>query len=87
MERPTAGIFACMRVRRALHAFLDGEAEPQRAEYVAAHLEQCSRCRIEADVVRQVIAAIRRQRPDLDAETHARLAAAIDRLVDPPRTT
>lgn len=72
-----------MQVRRTLQSFLDGEVEPHRAEAVAAHLESCSRCHVEADLFANVIAAIRRLRPDLDLAAYTRLVAAVEDLTEP----
>lgn len=79
---------SCHDVRRALQSFLDGEVPPRRAELVAAHLESCSRCGVEAAVLSRVIDAIRALRPDLDLAAYTRLVEAADQLlVDdrPPR--
>ena len=70
----------CLAVRRVLQAFLDGEVSPRHAELVAAHLESCQRCGIEARTFEAVIAALRRLRPDLDVETYTRLRQVVDRL-------
>jgi len=76
----------CRQVRRTLQAFLDGEVEPRRAELVAAHLESCARCQVEAEVFEQVIATIRQLRPDLDLAAYTRLVEATEQLSgrDPP---
>jgi anti-sigma factor RsiW len=76
------GRLPCMQVRRILQSFLDGEVEARRAEIVAAHLESCQRCGVEADVVRRVIAQIRRLRPDLDLAVYTRLVAAVEDLTE-----
>ncbi len=70
----------CRAVRRILQAFLDGEVEPRHAELVAAHLESCQRCGVEARTFQAVIAALRRLRPDLDVEAYTRLCQVVDRL-------
>ena len=71
----------CDQVRRTLQAFLDGEVVPHRAEQVAAHLEGCRRCSVEAETLEQVIIALRRLRPDLDLAAYTRLLDAVDRIV------
>jgi anti-sigma factor RsiW len=73
---------SCHEVRRMLQSVLDGEMPADRAELVAAHLESCRRCEIEAHTVRQVIAAIRRQRPDLDLAAVTRLTDVAERLAE-----
>ncbi len=44
----------CNRVRKVLQSYLDGELDDRHAAIVAAHLEDCDRCGIEADVYEQV---------------------------------
>jgi anti-sigma factor RsiW len=80
------GRLNCLQVRRTLQSFLDGEVEPRRAEMVAAHLEGCSRCHVQADVLARVIEAIQRLRPDLDLDlaAYTRLVAAVEDLTDHP---
>ncbi len=70
----------CEQVGAVLQSYLDGELGADDGELVAAHLEHCRRCGIEADTIRQVIDAIRRQRPDLDGAVLDRLRAEVDRL-------
>ena len=76
----------CRQVRRTLQAFLDGEVEARRAELVAAHLESCARCQVEAEVLAKVIATIQQLRPDLDLAAYTRLVEATEQLSgrDPP---
>jgi len=71
----------CHEVAAVLQSYLDGELEAQDADRVAAHLEHCHRCDIEATTVRKVIDAIQQQRPELDAGTYARLTGVLDELV------
>jgi len=81
MSRDDPTRLSCHDVRRALQSFLDGEVPPRRAELVAAHLESCSRCSVEAAVLMRVIDAIRELRPDLDLAAYTRLADVADRLL------
>ena len=74
---------SCEQVAEVLQAYLDGELGPQDAGLVAAHLEHCKRCRIEAATYEQVIAAIRRQRPPVPPEVNERLTALVDELLPP----
>jgi anti-sigma factor RsiW len=76
------GRLGCRQVRRTLQSFLDGEVEPRRAEMVAAHLESCSRCHVEAELLRRVIEAIQRLRPDLDLAAYTRLVAGVEDLTE-----
>jgi anti-sigma factor RsiW len=74
---------SCEQVGAVLQAFVDGELGPQDTELVAAHLEHCERCRIEARTLQRVVDTIRAQRAELDPELHARLTAMVDELVPP----
>lgn len=75
----------CRQVRRTLQAFLDGEVEPLRAELVAAHLESCSRCQVEAEMLARVIDSLQRLRPDMDLAAYTRLVEATERLTQHDR--
>jgi len=79
------GRLGCRQVRRTLQAFLDGETEPLRAELVAAHLESCSRCQVEAEILARVIDSLQRLRPDMDLAAYTRLVEATERLTEPDR--
>jgi hypothetical protein len=70
----------CHQVGAVLQAYLDGELGADDADAVSAHLAYCRQCGIERRTIEQVIAAIRRQRPDLDAEALRRLAGFVDEL-------
>lgn len=74
---------ACHEVAEVLQSYLDGELAPTDADRVAQHLSHCHRCDIEAATVQQVIDAIRRQRPTIDAGALVRLTEAIDVLGQP----
>ena len=58
--------------------------DPRQAERVAAHLESCSRCHVEAEVLSRVIEALQRLRPDLDLAAYTRLAEG---LIEPGEST
>ena len=48
----------CRRVAKVLQSYLDGEVEPPTARAVAAHLEECRRCGLEASVYSTIRTAI-----------------------------
>lgn len=73
-----------MQVRRTLQSFLDGEMDPRRTEIVAAHLESCTRCQVETETLRRVIAEIRRLRPDLNLAAYTQLVTTLDELTKRP---
>lgn len=59
----------CNRVRKVLQAYLDGELDDSQAGMVAAHLQHCDRCGIEAEIYEEVKSSLQelRQVPDPDA--------------------
>jgi len=79
------GRLGCRQVRRTLQSFLDGEVEALHAELVAAHLESCSRCQVEAEVLARVIASLQRLRPDMDLAAYTRLVESTEQLTERER--
>lgn len=49
----------CLRTSRALQRYLDGEADDLTAARVAAHLEECRRCGLQAQTYRAIKRALR----------------------------
>lgn len=76
----------CGQVERAVQSFLDGELRPADARLVAVHLRECERCGREAELVREIMATIRRQRLDPLAAPLARLTGFVDDLATPSRS-
>lgn len=74
----------CLQVARLLQSYLDGETDEVTARRVAAHLEDCRRCGLEASAYEEIRGALsRRGRPD--AQAVARLRAFGEALLsDPP---
>ncbi len=48
----------CLRAARELQAYLDGESDTRSSRMVAAHLEECRRCGLEASAYAAIKAAI-----------------------------
>ena len=80
MNRMGSGRVDCRQVMRALQTFLDGELDPEQAEFVAAHLETCRGCGPESETLERVINAIRELRKDGERAAYRRLAATAERL-------
>ena len=79
----------CYRVARVLQSYLDGEVDADTAGDVAAHLEHCRRCGLEAGTYRAIKAAIavvpaggRHPGEGVDADALARLRAFAVSLAD-----
>lgn len=68
----------CNRVRKVLQAHLDGELDDSLAGFVAAHLDQCDRCGIEAELYEQVKASLQQLRSAPDPDALARLREFAD---------
>lgn len=68
----------CHRVRKVLQSYLDGELDDRHAGMVAAHLDQCDRCGIEAELYEQVRASLQRLRSAPDPDALARLRQFAD---------
>ncbi|HUW15765.1 MAG TPA: zf-HC2 domain-containing protein [Actinomycetes bacterium] len=48
----------CHQVAKTLQAYLDGEVVPRKADQVAAHLEECRQCGLDAQTYRAIKASI-----------------------------
>ncbi|KNE84296.1 hypothetical protein ADZ36_00935 [Streptomyces fradiae] len=67
----------CLRVGRVLQSYLDGETDEVTARRVAAHLEDCRRCGLEASLYREIQHALaRRVEPDSEAVERLRTFGA-----------
>jgi hypothetical protein len=76
----------CMRIRRVLQSFLDGELDDAQREWVAAHLEACRRCGLDAATYESLRTRLSgfSQSADADREAIARLERFVDRLAGEP---
>lgn len=68
----------CNRVRKVLQAYLDGELDDRHAGMVAAHLEHCERCGIEAELYQRVKDSLQELRQAPDPAAMSRLRAFAD---------
>lgn len=76
----------CNRVRKVLQSYLDGELDDRHAGMVAAHLEHCERCGIQAETYQQVKDSLAglAQQPDPDAIARLRqFADTVPQSEDP----
>jgi hypothetical protein len=65
---------SCNEVGRSLQRFLDAELiDDVEVDELAAHLEACKRCGLEADVYRRIKHAIEHRRIEVSEETVQRL--------------
>ncbi|MGH9262551.1 MAG: zf-HC2 domain-containing protein [Acidimicrobiales bacterium] len=63
----------CREVGKLLQRYLDGETDHVATAKVAAHLEDCRRCGLEAGVYHEIKASLARQATVLPETTLARL--------------
>ena len=72
---------SCPEVGRSLQRFLDGELSDEvEIDALGAHLEECKRCGLEADVYRRIKDAIEHRRADVPEESVKRLREFGERL-------
>lgn len=71
---------SCHQVGRMIQSYLDGELDDDATHRVAAHLEDCRRCGMEADTYNALKSALRRGAPQLVGESVERLRAFGERL-------
>jgi anti-sigma factor RsiW len=74
----------CMRVRPLLQAFLDGELDDAQRQRVAAHLEACRRCGLEASTYTSLKRRLSGFGDSGDPDAVARLTEFVDQLADVP---
>ena len=72
----------CLRTSRALQRYLDGESDDLTAARVAAHLEECRRCGLQARTYLAIKQALRSGSRDVDDLTLHRLHAFSRSLAD-----
>lgn len=70
----------CREVRRLMQAFVDGELPAGGAERVAAHLQDCDRCGVDAETYRRVKQRLTRLRAPADPTALSRLERFVEEL-------
>lgn len=74
MVKSTDDVASCMEVMRKLDAYLDGQIPDElTARRIAAHLDVCRRCGLEAQTLADLKASLRRLAPRVDPSTLDRL--------------
>jgi len=71
---------SCRQVGEVLQSYLDAELDDATAAKVAAHLEDCRRCGLEADIYESVKASLQRRPDILSGEPVLRLREFGERL-------
>lgn len=57
---PTPSQMSCRQVAKVLQSYLDHELDDRSAAKVAAHLDECRRCGLEAETYEELKAVLRR---------------------------
>lgn len=70
----------CHEVGKLLQRYLDGHIDAERARRIAAHLDDCRRCGLEAETYERIKASLAARRPDVPAESITRLREFAERL-------
>ncbi|MEE9415136.1 MAG: zf-HC2 domain-containing protein [Acidimicrobiales bacterium] len=79
----THGEISCRQVAKDLQLFLDKEETSATREQLAAHLEACRECGLEAEVYDRIKDSLARTAPALDDDAVERLKAFGAQLSDP----
>lgn len=80
---PTPTEASCRQVMRYLSAYLDGEVSLAMAARIGAHLDDCRRCGLDADVYLAIKHSLARADRDVDELAVHRLQDFADHLTDP----
>lgn len=72
----------CRQVAKVLQSYLDGESPQKTSEMVAAHLETCRKCGLEASTYRAIKESIAKSQPagPKDDQALVRLREFVDDL-------
>ncbi len=72
----------CRAVVEALQFYLDGAVDPQQAELIAAHLDYCRKCGLEAETYQHIKTTLADQQTPVSPEAVERLRAFGQTLLD-----
>ena len=63
----------CRELGKVLQSYLDGDLEPDFADKIAAHLEDCRKCGLDFAAYRQIKDSLAAKTSEVDPEAVARL--------------
>jgi len=72
----------CREVGRVLQSYLDHNVEPDFAGKIAAHLDECKKCGLEASTYSKIKDSLGATRPEVDTDAIERLRSFGSRLTD-----
>lgn len=70
----------CHAVGELLQQYLDDEIDPKRGALIAAHLDDCRRCGLEAETYERIKRTLATQRPEMPDDSVERLSEFARRL-------
>jgi len=73
-------LMQCDEVGRLLQHYIDGHLDERRANRLAAHLEDCLRCGLEANTYQRIKGSLAERRGSVPADSLARLREFGERL-------
>jgi hypothetical protein len=71
---------SCEEVGKVLQEYLDDHLDPGRSERLAAHLEECRRCGLEAETYQHIKESLAARREPASDDSLARLRAFGERI-------
>jgi anti-sigma factor RsiW len=80
LGRTPPGGMNCHEVGELLQRYLDEEIDADRARRIEEHLEECRRCGMEAETYDRIKATFAAHRPEVPADSIARLRDFGERL-------
>lgn len=80
-RRGSSGEMTCHEVGELLQRYLDDHLDDERARRIEEHLEDCRRCGLEAETYERIKATLAAHRPEVPAESVARLREFGERLL------
>jgi anti-sigma factor RsiW len=83
-RRRRRDVLDCHEVAAVLQQHLDGELDHTTADAVAAHLEDCRRCGMEAETYQHLKARLAGLGAPVDEDSVRRLRDFVDRLTEEP---
>ena len=63
----------CRELGKVLQSYLDGDLEPDFADKISAHLENCRKCGLDLDTYQQIKDSLAAKLPEVDPEAISRL--------------
>ncbi len=76
----------CMRTRRILQNYCDGELDDASTNRVAAHIEECRRCGLEVSVYKDIKRSLQTKSKQVNPDALERLRVLAEQLANGGKT-